>query len=245
MSDEHKQDIVENFDKYRIGIDEVFAFKCRECGKCCKNREDILLNARDVYNIATALNLTHEQVIEKYCETYIGQSSRIPIVRLMPRGVNRVCPLLAGNKCSVHKLKPSVCALAPIGRVVASEDAPAEKGFGKPGEVTYILSDFPCASLKRKQTVRAWLEMFGIPIEDTFFIQWNETVIKLIGFIKKYEGMSGVSENALDMFWSAISQSLYHDYDTQKDFQPQFDSNVTKILGFFEKLEQAYQKHQK
>ena len=23
---------------------ETFRFRCRQCGKCCKNREDILLN---------------------------------------------------------------------------------------------------------------------------------------------------------------------------------------------------------
>lgn len=62
----YRQELVENFEQYRIGLDDTFAFKCRECGKCCKEREDILLNSRDVYNIATALNLTHEQVIEKY-----------------------------------------------------------------------------------------------------------------------------------------------------------------------------------
>jgi len=110
MSDQ-RYEIIKNFEKYSIGLDDVFAFKCRSCGKCCRNREDIMLTSRDVYNIATALNLTHEQVIEKYCEVYIGRDSRIPIVRLMPKGVNNVCPLLAGNRCSVHSLKPAVCAI--------------------------------------------------------------------------------------------------------------------------------------
>jgi hypothetical protein len=68
----YHQELIENLEQHRIGLDDVFAFKCRECGKCCKNREDILLNSRDVYKIATALDLTHEQVIEKYCDTYIG-----------------------------------------------------------------------------------------------------------------------------------------------------------------------------
>ena len=64
MSDQ-RQEIVENFEKFSIGLDDMFAFKCRSCGKCCRNREDMLLNARDVYNIATALGLTHRQVLNK------------------------------------------------------------------------------------------------------------------------------------------------------------------------------------
>jgi len=232
----HLQEIVENIDKYRIGLDDVFTFKCRSCGKCCKNREDIILNSRDVYNIATALELTHEQVIEKYCDTYIGHTSRMPIVRLMPKGQNRVCPLLTGDRCSVHLLKPTVCALYPIGRVVPSENAPEEMGLGNPNEVQYIINPITCGSLKRKQTVRAWLEAFKIPTEDTFFIEWNKIVSKLHEAVRKYEGMNGVTEKAMDMIWSAIFQSLYIDYDAQKDFYPQFSSNTAKILSFFEKL---------
>ena len=78
-----------------------------------RNREDILLNSRDVYNLAMALNLTHEQVIGKFCEVYIGHDSRIPIVQLQPTGVNRKCPLQNGDRCSVHSLKPTVCAFLP------------------------------------------------------------------------------------------------------------------------------------
>jgi len=237
-----KYEIVANFEKYSIGIDEVFAFKCRSCGKCCKNREDILLNSRDVYNIATALNLTHKQVIEKYGDVYVGKDSRIPIVRLMPKGANMTCPLITGNRCSVHSLKPAVCALFPIGRVVAAEDAPTDMGLGNdPNEIKYIYNGATCGSRKKKQTVRAWLDRFGIPIEDKFFIKWNEALFKLIAAIRKYEGKDGVTERAMDMLWGGIFAALYVDYDTSQDFFPQFEANVTKILGVFEKLEPLYE----
>ena len=59
-----REEMVNNIDKYLIGLDDTFSFKCRGCGKCCKNREDILLNTRDLFNIAATLKLTICQVLE-------------------------------------------------------------------------------------------------------------------------------------------------------------------------------------
>ena len=33
--------IMENYDNNALNLDDTFAFKCRACGKCCKNREDV------------------------------------------------------------------------------------------------------------------------------------------------------------------------------------------------------------
>ena len=233
MTEDPRQDIVENFNKYKIGLDEVFTFKCRGCGKCCKNREDILLNSRDVYNIATALNLTHKQVTEQYCETYIGKDSRMPIVRLKPKGVNLVCPLLKGGRCSIHSLKPTVCALFPLGRVMAFED----KGPGKPFEIQYILTSADCGSAKKKQTVRAWLEAFDIPVEDHFFTEWNKALFSLISTVKKLSEKLSSQSKVYEMIWVGIYMALYVDYDTQKEFDSQFKNNVNKILDTFSKFE--------
>jgi Fe-S-cluster containining protein len=233
------QDIVDNLDKYRIRLDDIFEFRCRSCGKCCKNREDILLNPRDVYNLATALKLTNKQVIDQYCEVYIGRDSQIPIVRLKPKGVNRACPLLKGTRCSVHSLKPTICALFPIGRVMSSEDAPEELGLGNPKEIQYIISPAGCASLRKKQTVRAWLEAFNIPVDDYFFIAWNKTLFELIKIIKRLDPVSNENSLVTKMLNSAICQAVYLDYSAEEEFLPQFDSNIIKILKTLESLENA------
>ena len=50
--DPRLKSIIDNFDAMKIGLDDTFHFGCRQCGKCCINREDIFLNAKDVYNRA-------------------------------------------------------------------------------------------------------------------------------------------------------------------------------------------------
>ena len=114
--DKRLLEIAENFDKMKIGLDDKFRFSCKQCGKCCTEREDILLTPFDLFRLSKKLNMTPNDFVEKYGETYIGDSSRMVIVRLKPRGSIRRCPLLKDRKCSVHDAKPRVCAMFPIGR---------------------------------------------------------------------------------------------------------------------------------
>ena len=50
------ENIAENLESMTIGLDDTFRFHCTACGKCCINREDILLNPRDLFRIAKYLN---------------------------------------------------------------------------------------------------------------------------------------------------------------------------------------------
>lgn len=113
----------EELEKNLLDLDSEFRFKCRRCGKCCKNQDTILFNTRDIYNIAKKLGKTTRQVIEECAEVYIGNSSRLPMVHMVPIGPQRRCPLLLDDgRCSVHDCKPTVCALYPLGRVVSFHD---------------------------------------------------------------------------------------------------------------------------
>ena len=66
--DQRLQYIAEHFDEMCIGTESRFRFHCNQCGKCCINREDILLNPKDLYNISKALGLTPQETVAQYCE---------------------------------------------------------------------------------------------------------------------------------------------------------------------------------
>lgn len=115
--DSRLQEIAENLDKMKIGVDEPFRFHCDQCGKCCINREDILLNPRDVYNMAKELGQEPKDVFALYCEYYIGSDSRFPLVRIKPRGSIKRCPLMKDRKCSIPRRN------LPYARYFPSADA--------------------------------------------------------------------------------------------------------------------------
>ena len=124
-------------------------FRCDGCGKCCKNREDIILNAYDIFRIRKKLDITLEELIQKYAAVYIGPTSKMPLIRLLPVGEEKRCPFLFLNKCIVHEAKPTICGLFPLGRAYTEKK-----------EVLYFLQDVSCGERDNTQTVGEWVSGF-------------------------------------------------------------------------------------
>ena len=100
-----KPKIYQVYDKllqHPLGIDDTFRFRCTECGKCCKQREDILLTPYDLNRIARYLDIEVGKVIQDYCVWYVGKSSRLPVVAMDMRGSEQKCPFLERRKCKIH-----------------------------------------------------------------------------------------------------------------------------------------------
>ena len=221
--DPRLREIVEQYDRYKIGLDDTFRFHCTMCGKCCVNREDILLTPNDLFRIAKELGMTPLAAMEQYCETYIGNASRIPLIRLKPRGEIKRCPLLKDHKCSVHKCKPVVCAMFPIGRGFKFENGFDPEKINA-SSVDYLFVHPDCGDQSETHTVREWLDSFGIPTEDEFFLQWHRTVNAISTTIRETEKTADIKH--LQDLWKALLVLLYLAYDTGKDFLEQFRQNA-------------------
>ncbi len=231
IMDQRLKEILDNFEKMQIGLDDTFRFRCTMCGKCCRNREDILLNPFDLYRLAKGLGIAPEEVVDKYCDVYIGNSSRFPIVRLNSVGVDKRCPFLEGNCCSVHHVKPTVCALFPLGRYVKCE--PGNRKLSDKTE--YILQPITCGDKKENHTVREWLEQSHIPVDDEFFGVWDSVLLELSMAIHAMEKV--LKEKHLLMVWNVIFARLYLKYDTEQEFQPQFEANAKSVKELVQEVE--------
>lgn len=232
--DERLKNIVDNFDEYKIGLDDTFEFSCKQCGKCCINREDILLNPGDIYRLCKELNLAPKDFIKEYCDAYLGESSRFPIVRLQPQGTVRRCRFLKNRKCSVHKAKPTVCAAFPIGRCVIWDKKDLQSADVDKVKIQYIHNKADCGGEKETHTVRQWLEAFDIPAHDPFFIKWNRLLFKTGGIVSRAE--KKLHEELLEIMWNTIYFMLYLNYDMEKDFMMQFEENAKHIMEMLELL---------
>lgn len=233
--DERLKAIVDNFESTKIGLDETFNFHCTMCGNCCINREDILLSPKDIYNVSKELGTSTDNFFEKYCEVYIGNNSRIPIVRLKPHGSDNRCPLLKKAKCRVHHAKPTVCAMYPVGRCIMADNPKEGLKDIDNNMVQYIFNNPECGDDSETHTVREWLESFGIPIQDEFFLKWQQTVLKMGTIFRTIE--RGMSQNVMEQVWTAAFVGLYLSYDLGKEFLPQFEDNSMK---FFNMMDSAF-----
>lgn len=223
--DDKKKMIMDSIENHRLTADSVFMFHCTMCGDCCRNRDDILLTPKDLFNLAKGLKMKPEDVVEKYGETFLGSSSRMPLARLKSTGFDRHCVFLENNCCAVQAFKPTVCAMFPIGRFV-------EKGKGE--QIQYMFTNPNCGDKHEFHTVREWLGNYGIPIDDEFYKKWTATVGTLSDLLSKLEKHS--TESAMENLWTLVYIVLYLEYDTEKDFMPQFINNSERITESVKKL---------
>ena len=49
----------------------------------------------------------------EYCEKYIGDNSRLPVIRLKPRGTIRRCSLLENRRCEYTSPNPLYAPCSP------------------------------------------------------------------------------------------------------------------------------------
>lgn len=135
----------------------------------------------------------------------------------------------------VHKAKPTVCAMYPLGRCLAiSQDTMSriETAELKP---QFILNEVDCGDNAEEHTVREWLESFGIPVEDQYYIRWQRIAMLASKVIKSMEG--SWTPHGLNMLLTLIYNVLYLGYDMDKEFEPQFEERAEELRTILVKIE--------
>ena len=238
---------------------ETFRFRCRQCGKCCKNREDILLNPYDLHRACSVLGVSHQTFIERYCEVYVGESSRFPCVLLRPIGPEKACPLLRGNKCSVHKGKPTVCALFPLGRAMRYQapaapaspapSSPVEKGKrgkqgqecnGKDGELFYFFNGATCGARDEEHTVAEWLSEFNLQESEAWFLEWSKELGEIAVVIHELE--KRLKPKLMEPIFGAVFTGMYLNYYEGASFMDQFRANSQKVKQMLASIQAEVEK---
>ena len=208
-----------------ISIDDTFYFHCTKCGKCCKDRDDIMLSPFDLYRLAKFLGKDIEEVVLSYTRWHIGATSKIPVVIMHMRGEKRTCPFLDHRKCRIHAAKPAVCALYPLGRIGEEN-----------GEIRYMVQTIYCGNQDEPHTVREWLSEFGLEESEEWFQIWQEAIISLARRVSDI--YPRVSELVFHQLEEAIFITIYLAYSMEKPLIPQFQSNMKKLGQMLTSLEE-------
>jgi Fe-S-cluster containining protein len=99
--------------------DKMNAFKCTQCGACCRWSGSVLLSDHDIALMAARLNMTEQAFIDRY--------TRLAPNRIQLALVDRPdgsCCFLSGNRCRIYDARPGQCRSFPSGWRV-TEGCPA------------------------------------------------------------------------------------------------------------------------
>ena len=235
-----------------IGIDDTFGFKCQQCGACCMNRNDIILNPFDIYKGAKYLGITPDKFLIDNCSTDLGCSSKIPIVLLASKE-NGFCPLLKFDikdggkfKCTIHPAKPGACSNHPIGTMYATNlsDGTKEAKYLKVSQCQNSISD-------EQQLVRDWVKPYldhKDEIELAHQIQHLVTnhfdpkaywfLLSFARILVKTTNDKNLEDKVKEAMYTYLSISIglgYTNYDIDKPFIEQAENNIKELNEFYER----------
>ena len=210
-------DEIEKLPKYTL--DDKLLFGCKACGKCCLNRHDILLTPYDIFNIAKYFNRKTEYVINRYCELYIGQDSKLPIARLNPVPPTSACPFLREKKCRIHLAKPIVCRVFPLGRLINAEGTQVE--FVDAG----VCPENPPL---REFSVRDWIGHAASEEAEKAGVAFTKRAGAVATTLRSEEAKN-LGKDELSYVYSTLTQAFYLNYDTSAGFLKQFNRNITAM----------------
>lgn len=200
-----------------LGLDDTFPFSCKACGKCCKNRHDIILTPYDVYRLARYLGRTTTEIISRYCEIYEGEKTHLPVVRVLPQPPDNRCPFLRNKKCSVHTAKPVLCRVYPLSKLSGGERM----------EVRYYYNNPFCSHRTGSVKVRDWIADVASEESDRAGIVWVAALNCIVRSMQsEYANMSDKTRSGV---FDAIFKFIYLPYNTEKDFADQCIKNI-KVL---------------
>lgn len=226
---ESRYEVYKKYIDKPMNLYSKFKFNCKMCGKCCIHREDILLNAKDIFNLASILKISCKMVAVLFGDMYVGSNSRMPIIRLLPVGKDHRCPFLMPDKrCAVHEKKRTVCALYPLGRFIKFHDQEGVIGYD---DVGYLCNDITCDKSK-SHTVMEWLIRSKVPIEDEFFVSWISVMFKVGSVMKSADREDSRFGDTIDR----LAEMLYFGYDTSAEFLPQFTARLPQIDALLAEL---------
>lgn len=172
-------------DLVKIGCNE-----CEGCSECCKNMSGLItLDPYDVYRISKE-TVTFEKLLLDKIELIADDGVLLPALKMSESGS---CTFLNSNgRCSIHKSRPGICRLFPLGRLYEEES------------FYYFLQKDECSyKNKTKVKIKNWLETDNLSAYEKFVCDWHYFVNDIKEYIKSSD------ESEIRQINTALLQIFY------------------------------------
>lgn len=184
-------------DLVKIGCNE-----CKGCSECCKNMHGLItLDPYDVSRIINGLTITFESLLNSYFELISDDGILLPALKMKPSGE---CVFLNDDgRCSIHKIRPGICRLFPLGRLYEDDS------------FYYFLQKDECSyKNKTKVKVKNWLETEELPKYEKFVCDWHIFLKKIREYIKTSDDMEvrQINTALLQIFYIRTYSDFYDDF---------------------------------
>lgn len=193
---------------------------CKGCFACCCGMgTSIVLDPLDVHRLSEALKKPFLQMIEKNLELNVADGIILPNLKMV--GEKEQCSFLnEEGRCSVHKARPGICRLFPLGRYYEGDS------------FKYFLQIHECRNQNRtKIKVKKWLDTPDFSRYEVFIKDWHS-------FLKRQGEKladNGFSEQEAKTVSMLILNTFYiTPFDAAHDFYEQFYKRLAQTKAQLE-----------
>lgn len=180
---------------------------CQGCFACCKGMgNSIILDPLDIYQLTANLHKSTEELLSSYIELNVVDGIVLPNLKMA--GQEEACSFLnQEGRCSIHKFRPGICRLFPLGR------------FYENNTFQYFLQIHECKKQNlTKVKVKKWIDVSNIKEYENFINQWHyfqKDLQKLMKESPEDELMKKISMYVLQQFYLKT-------YESDRAFYEQF-----------------------
>ncbi|SFG72450.1 hypothetical protein SAMN04487761_14222 [Lachnospiraceae bacterium C7] len=146
--------------------------ECSGCGDCCKNMGDtIKVDPYDFWKLSLNLGATFEELTSKYIGMHVEEGI-VTLNMMLSSETNKCVFLNDEDRCSIHKFRPGICRLFPLGRNY--ED----------GKFDYFIVEEACGGFKKhKIKIDKWLGINNLKDYEKFISVWHYFIKNLQEYV--------------------------------------------------------------
>lgn len=199
------------------------SFLCQHCGECCKNRAGapVQLTGYDIFRLAKFMKKENPFQLIQEGVLCLGRAQySLPYVTVST-DTNGACIFLNNTKCSVHTVKPAVCALYPLGRIFNSSSR----------EYLYV---FPrnnaCSGSGKSNPVPAeqWLRNAKITQDEKNHAVSESAYAEILSALRQ------IKHRFHDDLFPYIIWAFYMNFDPQQNYAQQLEENMAILRPLLE-----------
>lgn len=135
---------------------------CKGCSACCHGMgNSIILDPYDGYRLCGELRISFEELLQGPLELNVVDGIILPNLKMT--GKEEACSFLDDNgRCRIHRARPGVCRLFPLGRYYEGRD------------FRYFLQVHECRKENRtKIKIRKWLDTPELSRYEDYIRSWH------------------------------------------------------------------------
>lgn len=213
---ERFEDINEITDGKRYKLNDMVKADCDDCkgcSSCCKGMgNSIVLDPYDVYRLTTGLNVKFEELLIDKLDLNVVEGIILPNLKMNGKG--EACNYLDENgRCSIHKLRPGICRIFPLGRIYEN------------GGFEYILQVNECEKKNRtKVKVKKWIDTEDVSKNEAFINEWHYFLKDISASLPTLpeEKVKEINMLILNVFFVTL-------YEGGRDFYEQFQERLQAV----------------